>query len=253
MSKNSLLKEKSFWSGYYNSTMIDNEFIVSSPQFIDFLTGGLFFDLLGDVKGKRVLSIGGGVDLTAIYLAKQGACVLSMDISDSACERTKDLIRVSGLEQYARVLKLNCEDMEFNSEFDIIISCKALHHMEINKVAKRIHSALKTGGSFLAIEPVCVLSFIKYIHRRFPFHPKYPVTESEIELAITELNMIKDAFSTVDLYYFDFLTRPMFAYFLERMRLKPILSVIKKIDLWIVKSIPFFRRFSSQIMISGVK
>jgi SAM-dependent methyltransferase len=251
--KNKPSNEKTFWDDFYASADIGAGFVVSSPRYIDFLTGGMFLESLGDIKGKKVLSIGGGVDLIALFLATKGAIVISLDISDTACNKTRELARKMGIERHIGILRQNFEEMNYCNEFDIVVSIKALHHSDIRKATGKIHAALAQNGAFVAIEPLCLANSIRFIHHIFRFHPYYPVTEEDKELGGHELRFIKEAFTKTEYYYFDFLTRPMFIYFFENLMLKKLIPPIKKIDNLLLRHLPLLKPLSSEILIKAIK
>src|SRR6202453_39416 len=99
--------EKLFWDNFYRSVDLNNEFSVSSPEFAHFSTGGQFFKLLGPLEGKKVLSIGGGIDLMGIYFSEMGAQVVSLDISETSCAETQRISKEKGVDHKIEVKQLS--------------------------------------------------------------------------------------------------------------------------------------------------
>ena len=125
-----------------------------------------------DFAGKRVLEIGSGRGLLAIYMGMQGAQVLSME--PEMVGATSGVIA----QQQARLAQLGMKNVEvvnadFNTwdagerRFDVIVSRASInhlyasvHHAEHHKetydaylqVARRVHHMLAPGGVFVATD-----------------------------------------------------------------------------------------------------
>src|SRR5436190_19538626 len=80
--------ESKFFDGIY-SNALQTELTFRTADLTDMEE--FFSHLVADSKGTRILSIGGGIDHTAVYLANAGAHVCSTDVSEIACERTRSL------------------------------------------------------------------------------------------------------------------------------------------------------------------
>jgi cyclopropane fatty-acyl-phospholipid synthase-like methyltransferase len=125
-----------------------------------------------DFSGKKVLEIGSGRGLLAIYMGMRGAQVLSME--PEMVGATSGVIA----QQQARLASLGMRNVEvvnadFNTwdaagrRFDVIVSRASInhlyaseHHAEHHKetydayleVARRVHSLLAPGGTFVATD-----------------------------------------------------------------------------------------------------
>jgi len=96
----------------------------------------VLFQLLGNVKDKKILDAGCGEGYLSRLLAKQGAFVTGVDFSAEmlaiAQERTKPELGI-------RYVHGNCEKMDFFDieSFDIIVSNMVLHDLPDHKAALR--------------------------------------------------------------------------------------------------------------------
>lgn len=122
-------------------------------------------DLLGDVHGKKVLELGCGGANCGIALAKQGAIVTCVDISEQQIMFAKE----NALREKVDIqfIVSDIEEIKIgNGEYDIIISMAALGYIErIEKVFQNIKYMLKERGIFVCSLPdavnACVTS--KYL------------------------------------------------------------------------------------------
>ena len=108
-------------------------------------------NLLGEVAGKKALDIGCGTGGNSVWLAKKGAIVTAMDISPVNIARTIEWAEKNGVEVDAHVM--DCEKLAFaDKSFDLVFGSFILHHIDIEKAAPEIRSALKDGGKAVFIE-----------------------------------------------------------------------------------------------------
>ena len=212
-----------------------------------------FYELVKDISRKRILSIGGGVDKVAIFLASRGNQVVSVDISPKAVAITQELSCRFNLTHALKVHELNFEEEKIPGEFDLIITHDSLHHMSLEKVLPKIHAMLSTAATFIALEPVCLSPLIKKFHEKAPFHPTPFFKGIEDELSAKDLATIKKLFTQTTLYYFDFITRESIGYRLNKLKLHKVLKALGRIDFAILNSCPFLRKAASYAIIKAVK
>ena len=103
-------------------------------------------DLLSD---KEILDFGGGTGLLALPLAKQAKSVILVDISEKMLEQARlkaerqEIKNIHFLEQ--DLLKTPLEQ-----EFDLIVVCRALHHMpDLDAALSLFHQHLREDGQLL--------------------------------------------------------------------------------------------------------
>jgi len=109
-------------------------------------------DLLGNVKGKRVLEIGAGRGLVCYAFAKSGASVVALEPDGSDLVGTGAMRRLqqSGNVSF-EIVETFGESLPFPDEsFDIVYCRCVLHHAsDLNSMCKEVSRVLKRGGKFL--------------------------------------------------------------------------------------------------------
>lgn len=98
-----------------------------------------------NLEGKKVLEIGCGLGVQPVKLAKAGADVTAIDISDFAVEMTKKNLEVHNLK--AEVFRGNGERLEFDDRnFDTVLSISSLPYTPNPEIMiSEIHRVLKIG------------------------------------------------------------------------------------------------------------
>ncbi len=132
-----------FYNGYHelrNSKEI--------PSANDLIEIPQLFELIGDVKGKKVLDIGcgaGGHDRKLIELGAES--VLGIDISEKMLEEAKKNNNSDKI-TYQLLSMNNLE--KINEKFDLVISSLAIHYIEdYDGLCKKVFNLLKDGGYFI--------------------------------------------------------------------------------------------------------
>lgn len=104
--------------------------------------------LIGEVRGKRVLELGCGGANCGISLARQGAIVTCSDISKEQIS----FARKNAIKENADIkfIVSKMEDVVYDSEFDIVISMAAMMYVkDIEKVFSNVNKSLKNNGIFV--------------------------------------------------------------------------------------------------------
>ena len=105
-------------------------------------------NLIGDIKGKKILEIGCGGANCGISLAKQGAIVTCSDISKEQITFAKDNAKRENVDIQFIISAM--EDIKYIDEFDVVISMAALMYVkDIDKVFDNINKNLKNNGLFV--------------------------------------------------------------------------------------------------------
>jgi ubiquinone/menaquinone biosynthesis C-methylase UbiE len=109
---------------------------------------------LGDIKGKKLLHLQCHFGMDTLSLARQGAEVVGIDISDTSILKAKELS--NDLKIPAKFIRSNIYDLEnvLNESFDIIYtSYGAINWLnDLDKWAKIIKRHLKPNGIFYMVE-----------------------------------------------------------------------------------------------------
>ena len=98
------------------------------------------------LKGLKVVDIGCGGGVLSCYMAKQGANVTSIDLTETATTLTKANAQVQGVA--LDIHQMDAEKMTFaDGAFDFVFSWGVLHHSNNTEQAvKEVGRILKPGG-----------------------------------------------------------------------------------------------------------
>jgi len=120
----------------------------------------ILLSILGNVKGKKVLDAGCGAGRECEVLAKKGANVIGIDISEQMIKIAKE--RCKGLS--VRFLLKDMEKTGLPSEyFDIILSVfSVMYKRNLRNVLKEFKRLLKKRGELLVVVPHPARKMVKY-------------------------------------------------------------------------------------------
>ena len=138
------MKDHRFWDQAWSSSrkrddveLID---LIMHKTAVDFT-----YQLLGNIKGKKLLEIGCGSGAQTIEFIKRGALVTAIDISEESVITTKDFLKQNKLK--ALVKTADAERMGFPDEsFDIVYINCVLMHADQDKTITESLRVLKKGG-----------------------------------------------------------------------------------------------------------
>lgn len=111
-------------------------------------------DLMGDVKGKKILHLQCHFGQDSISLARMGAEVVGVDLANKAIDHAHEL--AEKLNANARFICCDIYDLpdHLDEAFDIVFSSYGTIGWlpDLDKWAKIIHRSLKPGGRFIFVE-----------------------------------------------------------------------------------------------------
>lgn len=106
-------------------------------------------NIIGEVRGFKVLELGSGSCNCGIALARKGADVTCLDISNEQLKIGQQVAKKEGVNlKLIESDMINLSSVESDS-LDLIISMSAIMYVEdINKVFKEANRVLKNNGRF---------------------------------------------------------------------------------------------------------
>lgn len=137
----------------------------------------------GDVRGKRVLDYGCGAAEGGVFLAKQGARVVGIDVSAGMLGAAQRLAARHGVEIETRQVTSDLIPAG-DQEFDLIYGNGVLHHVSLPVAIPELARVMKPGGKGCFIEPLPynpVINVYRRIAREVRTPDEKPLTFGDIE------------------------------------------------------------------------
>jgi uncharacterized protein (TIRG00374 family) len=169
------------------------------------------FEVLGDLRGQRVLELGCGVGDYTVLWARRGAQVLATDISPESIDITRRRAAANGL---AHAIEARCLPAEAlavpDASCDLVIGFGVLHHLEdLERVGREVRRVLRPGGRALFREPLGGNPLLDFARRYVPYRDKHR-TPFEHPLTFADVAAVGHSFGTAHVrafYLFSMITR----------------------------------------------
>lgn len=141
--------------------------------------------LFSRAEGRRVLEYGCGPGSYAIPLARRGADVSAIDISETAIEQARRAALREDVDVEFAVM--NAEELCFGSgEFDLACGSGILHHLDLARAYAEVSRVLKPHGEGVFIEPLGhnpLLRLFRRLTPRLRTRDEHPLRMGDIRLA----------------------------------------------------------------------
>jgi ubiquinone/menaquinone biosynthesis C-methylase UbiE len=198
-----------------------------------------YIDHISEFKtGKSILEYGCGPGSSAIFLAKNGANVTGIDISETAIAAANEQVKNSGIDINFRVMNAECLDFENNS-FDLVCGTGILHHLNYENAYAEIARVLSPNGLAIFLEPLGHNPLINLYRNRTP-HLRTP---DEHPLLINDIEFAKTYFKSINVQYFH-LTSLLSVPFRNNKNFNKIVSFFTKIDTQLIGFLPYLGRYA---------
>jgi len=198
---------------YYGKKIVRStpSFNLEDEQFFR-LANLKFKNLIGLVKGKKILDVGCGRGLLSFNLARKGANVIGIDLSKSFIEHCKKEAENLDLNLEFKVMNALIPDFEDNT-FDIIVGSRAIHHLpNLEIFFRECKRLLKKRGYIVFIEPLKKNPIVE-LNRKY-FAPKQR-TKYEHPLLISDVLKARKIFDNIQ--HFEYFLISPFARVLQRL------------------------------------
>lgn len=120
----------------------------------------------GQVEGRLLIDLGGGIGMHALIWARSGAQVVVVDLALERMRSLRRLVRRAGLADRVRFVVGRAEALPFLSEAaDLVFTKSVLIHTDMTKTPDEIHRVLRPGGQGLFIEPLNRNPIIRFYRR----------------------------------------------------------------------------------------
>jgi SAM-dependent methyltransferase len=196
-------------------------------------------------RGKRVLEYGCGPGSQAFFLARQGAEVTGIDISDVAIAQASERAQAEGVAERCEFTVANAEETPFDDgRFDLVCGTAILHHLDLAAAYAEVARLIKPDGQAAFVEPLGHNPAINAYRDRTPELR----TPDEHPLLAADLELTREYFGTVELTYFNLLT--LLAVPLRRTRgFDPAVRALQAVDRALFR-LPAARKHAWMVLIS---
>jgi ubiquinone/menaquinone biosynthesis C-methylase UbiE len=190
-----------------------------------------------DISDKRVLEYGCGEGSNSFNLAKLGAEVFGIDISDVAIRKAIDKSNDLNLDRLLDFRVMNAEELNFpDNYFNRICGTAILHHLELKKSLTELTRVLKKNGDAFFLEPLGHNPLIN-LYRGLTRNLR---TDDEHPLKLNDLDLLKNYFNKVNIHYFHLITL-LSVPFREYKLFDSLLKILNKIDSYLFR-FTFFKK-----------
>jgi ubiquinone/menaquinone biosynthesis C-methylase UbiE len=146
------------------------------------------YSLLGDVRGRVVVDFGCGSGENSLLLARRGATVIGVDISESLIELARRRLEVNGVAGQVQFVVGSAHDLPLlEGSVDVVLWIAILHHLDLDAASREVHRILKPGGRAIFKEPVRDSKIVRAVRRCIPYRApdispfERPLTTPEVK------------------------------------------------------------------------
>lgn len=188
--------------------------------------------------GRSVLEYGCGTGKYSLQLARWGAHVTAMDISETAIRRAQEAARDAGVTVDFRTM--DAENLDFaDQSFDLICGSGILHHLELDRSLQEVARTLKSDGAAIFMEPLGHNPLINLYRRMTP----QLRTVDEHPLKLADFDVARQHFKSVDITAFHLISLGgvpfrRFPFF------NGLVSALDRIDAVLFSRLPVTKRYA---------
>ncbi|RJP51490.1 MAG: class I SAM-dependent methyltransferase [Anaerolineaceae bacterium] len=242
--------EKAKWDEISKRQAQEVEIFPSGMDFHEFARQDAEFpgvsEFLGDLRGARVLELGCGAGVMAVLLAKAGAHVTAFDLSSESVRLTRHRASLNHVE--LEPLVSAGEFLPFASEsFDVIIGKSILHHLVIEIGRRDLYRVLRKGGKAVFVEPLGMNPILTFARKYIPY-PHKAVVGVDRPLTYDDMRAWNTEASEWQAQEIQFLSMLERAFGWDTR-----FEFLRKTDRFLLKNVPFLRRFCRYAVILSKK
>jgi SAM-dependent methyltransferase len=156
------------------------------------------YALLGNAVGKRVLDLGCGSGENSFLLARRGAEVFGVDLSESLIALAgRRLVLNGGAQLPIHFLCGSAHHLPLaDNSVDVVFGVAILHHLDLDQTAREVSRVLRPGGRAIFKEPVRDSKVISALRKCIPYQAP-DVSPFERPLTAEEITRFGARFRTI--------------------------------------------------------
>jgi SAM-dependent methyltransferase len=231
---------------FHDRIFADNTREAATKYYSILRNSRLFFEgFLESRLNGHVLEYGCGPGSYALRLARKGASVTGIDISNTAIALATQEARSSGLKN-AEFRLMDAEQLQFpDATFDLVCGVAILHHLDLEKAFRELARTMKPGGAAAFMEPLGhnpVINLYRKLTPKLRTVDEHPLTMSDIRVAHKYFNRVDARFFTLS---------SLLAVPLRNTRVfHAALAGLEGADSLMFKSVPAMRRYAWQVILT---
>lgn len=205
-------------------------------------------EFLGDLRGRRVLEYGCGVGEISTLLAKSGARVTTFDLSPKSVVTCRERAKLNGVDCNIQLAVAAGECLPYADEsFDVIFGKAILHHLDAELGWIDISRVLKQGGKAVFVEPMGMNPILSFVRDHVPYPHKNP-RGADRPLNYVDIHRWGKGFR-----HFRYREIQLLSMLERGFGFGKNFSLFRHADEFLLKHLPFLRRFCRYVVMYCVK